>query len=45
MNAKYGITPKRVKGIAPAGVSKYKSLEGKKVTIEYATGKVYEGEL
>lgn len=43
MNAKYGITPKRVKGIAPSGVSK--KLDGKKATVDYATGNVYEGEL
>jgi len=39
---KKGLTPKRVKGIAPANIASLKSkLEGKKVTIEYATGNVY----
>lgn len=43
---KKGITAKRVKGFGPNGLAKLRSkLDGKKVTIEYKTGKVYSGEL
>lgn len=45
MNPKFGITARRVKGIAN-NLSKLKSkLEGKKVTVEYKTAKVFEGDL
>ena len=42
---KKGISAKRIKGIASKNITEFKHLEGKQITIEYATGKVYEGAL
>jgi hypothetical protein len=42
---KKGISGKRIKGIASKNISELKNLEGKQITIDYSTGKVYDGAL
>lgn len=45
-NVAKGLTPKRVKGLAPVDIAKYKSkINGKKVTVDYKNGAIYETEL